>query len=904
MGEIPVVRGDFRREWGREVCAENILTKKAVPPSRTPRSLRRVVHTLPRAPGRRKRELNRTGVRLSARREPVLWERSLPWTRANSLPRAGGTAAVFRSKRSGRAGLTSRMRSAEARVLACVLGGVVLLAALHAWVMVDRTHRVSAFGDDAAIAALPHRLVRPEFTADAHVWIRLAESVAAGEQFRVRHTRIDNAPAGREVHWNSAYAWWLALAGEARRAVTGEPRTHAMESAALWANLPLFLAGVGGLAWWTRRRAGAVAAAVVTLAVFGNRFLYGGFWPGNTDHHGLIGMVLVAMGLGAFWMRGGLVGAGDAAGAESARGAARWSGLWGGVGLWLSAATTVPAIAGVTVASALAAWAVRRHAGAAMVFLPQIWRTWGRWGAATSGVLYLLEYFPAHLGWRLEVNHPLYALAWWGGAELGAALLSFAVRGAVEEPRRRRWTLALAGAAVLAPAVAVLVGGSAVFTPLDGFVAGVHGMILEFLPIGPRWAIGGWSENYEVLVVVPAFLVAGGWALARGRADRWAVWFAVTLLLLAEALALWQARWTLLTVVGQVMLLLAILPHASEVDRRARVFVSLALLGLLAVPDLAARGWDLLRRADGDATSVHAEQLSLRSAAAAIRRDSPQGDVVVWSGPNTAHDVAFYGNFRALGTLYWENAAGLRAMAAIAAAPEDEAARLMRNAGVTHVVLTAGDDVLLDVARVLRPEQSEAEWRHSFGRQLLDGQRLPWWLEPVWPRMGDALASRVRVWRVNFQAPSADALRQLEKTLVMATAAERYRLLTQTGAALQQGGRRGEAKGYLLRALNEGVTDLEAALRLGWILATAPESDVRDPTFAVRLARQCVRLDGESSEAHQVLAAALAAAGKFGEAIAAIDRAMDVARAAGLPVPAEWREQRERYRLGRAWVAE
>ena len=56
----------------------------------------------------------------------------------------------------------------------------------------------------------PLTIAYPAFAADAQTWVRHALSLLEGDELRLRFTRIDNAPAGREVHWNSAWAWCIA----------------------------------------------------------------------------------------------------------------------------------------------------------------------------------------------------------------------------------------------------------------------------------------------------------------------------------------------------------------------------------------------------------------------------------------------------------------------------------------------------------------------------------------------------------------------------------------------------------------------------------------------------------------------------------------------------------------------
>ena len=62
----------------------------------------------------------------------------------------------------------------------------------------------------AAPAATPLTQAYPAFAADAQVWVRHALSLIEGDKLQLRYTTIDNAPKGREVHWNSAWAWAIA----------------------------------------------------------------------------------------------------------------------------------------------------------------------------------------------------------------------------------------------------------------------------------------------------------------------------------------------------------------------------------------------------------------------------------------------------------------------------------------------------------------------------------------------------------------------------------------------------------------------------------------------------------------------------------------------------------------------
>lgn len=302
-------------------------------------------------------------------------------------------------------------------------------------------------------ADTPLRSMWPSFAADAETWVRLSLDVSEGGESRERFTHIDNAPEGREVYWNSGWAWLMSRGGMVWQAVdfwqqqrvyslatpaeklklpvpTPLPLPIATERAAFWQNLPVFIGLIILFSAWVGRRAGAGAGALIALAMLGHGAFYEGFSPAYPDHHGLLaatafGVVLGAIFMGAGWWqspgeRPGLL----PESARAARGAAVFSAVSGALGMWISAASVIPPIAivgltGLVVAllqgRALLAQGAKFDAG--------LWRLWGRVGAAASFLFYLLEFAPSHFGMRLEANHPLHALAWLGGSELIAQVI-------------------------------------------------------------------------------------------------------------------------------------------------------------------------------------------------------------------------------------------------------------------------------------------------------------------------------------------------------------------------------------------------------------------------------------------------------------------------------------------------
>jgi tetratricopeptide (TPR) repeat protein len=94
-----------------------------------------------------------------------------------------------------------------------------------------------------------------------------------------------------------------------------------------------------------------------------------------------------------------------------------------------------------------------------------------------------------------------------------------------------------------------------------------------------------------------------------------------------------------------------------------------------------------------------------------------------------------------------------------------------------------------------------------------------------------------------------------------------------------------------------------ARAQLAWLLATCPDAAIRDGARAVRLATPLPALSGEASpRACDILAAALAEAGRFDEAVATAERALALLRRPATPSAAEGSpadEVQQRLRLYR-----
>ena len=122
-------------------------------------------------------------------------------------------------------------------------------------------------------------------------------------------------------------------------------------------------------------------------------------------------------------------------------------------------------------------------------------------------------------------------------------------------------------------------------------------------------------------------------------------------------------------------------------------------------------------------------------------------------------------------------------------------------------------------------------------------------------------------------------------------------------AILYQSGDHREAVGQLREALSLNATNVEALNNLAWLLATAPEPDLRDGAQAVTCARKaCVLTEFKQAGPLGTLAAAYAEAGRFKRAVYLSEKAMHLAANSGEgQFAAISRELLKLYRQGQAY---
>ena len=312
-----------------------------------------------------------------------------------------------------------------------------------------------------------------------------------------------------------------------------------------------------------------------------------------------------------------------------------------------------------------------------------------------------------------------------------------------------------------------------------------------------------------------------------------------------------------------------------------------------------------------------------------------RSEITLLSSPNGSTGIGYYGGFRTLGTLYWENMAGLKAAGEILAAKTDEeAARRIRELGVTHIALVSEENFISQYYLLLNPGATPQQVMSCFGNRVLFSKVLPTWLRILPYSIPEDLKSLnvvVMLFKVNFEQTTAEAFYHI--ALAQAAAGERdaavgslYRVIAEapgdpkprlrkaellldaaaweagTRSALEaaallppaearqikvnaaerlyRGGQHGLAAEVYRTALAAG-DDAEMRAFLGWILATSKDDAVRNGREALLAAEQLLR-PGQppTTLALSVLSAALGETGRFEEAVKAGEAALESARQA------------------------
>ncbi len=600
------------------------------------------------------------------------------------------------------------------------------------------------------------QLILPRQALDTYHWVMQVQETLAGGPRRLRAVSYDNAPNGREVHWSLPQHAWLELLARIDRAISGRSLGEAVEDAVLVSNPLLLCLLLLGLTPFVAARFSSVGAGLLALGLVSSYPCYLNFLAGNAEHHGAaeacaLLLVFCLLAGGGGWVGDSTAPFGPPT-VRQARACFLASAAAGGLGLWISAASLAPILVGTGLGALASFWIRRRGPEDAEGGLrPELWRWWGVAGCAASLAAYAAEYFPAHLGWRLEVNHPLYGLAWLGGGELLCRIGRRSNRGPLVG-RRSEFPALLAATALLVPLpAAILLAGSRTFLLSDPFLWRLHTQyILEFQGLGSYLGRRGFdftalARVLPLALVLLPLVVLGRKATPAFRRVQLAL--AIVPAALEVVLATRQIRWWGFASILALAATLPIFPLEKPAPTGLRGRGWRLICALLIAPGAASAV--ILAQAEAGYTQEDVHGLVERDLAAWLRLGAGRSPVVVLSTPDTTTSLIYHGSLQGLGTFYWENRDGLEAAAQIFAAPTAERARvLIASHHVTHIILASWDPfaaAYVQLARSLPPGSPLPV--DSFAAALLGAGPLPAWLRAIpYPLPAHPALRGQRVW--------------------------------------------------------------------------------------------------------------------------------------------------------------
>ena len=580
----------------------------------------------------------------------------------------------------------------------------------------------------------------PTFGIDGNWWVMHAERMIRERELRVRRTELDNAPEGREVHWSSGLIWLLAAGSLVFRFFGAESLQESVTQAALYSGPLLFL--IFSIVWFfvVRRIFGLITAACSVFLFASMPAVFSLFRFGNCDHHGLAAIFLSA---GVFLFSCGMLRfEGLLPQAPASNRLLKWSGFLLAAGLWVSAATALPVLAAIGAGLVIRFLLPQNRACPG---LPEgALRSWALSGCLSSIAFYLLEYFPNHMGWRLEVNHPLYAIAWLAGGEILERVRRKTSGGKFMQPRIADFFI-LSGTLLVAvlPGAMIALAPERFFWVSDRFLLHLHQWhINEFQPffdvldtenpllaifhsfIWPIFVIAaipiGWKfhiiEKKTLLALMPAFCVTtSGFALAMYQI-RW----------IGPDLAQWAA---LVTVFCGLFAL-----KWDCLVGRVRWLVLLPALVLFMNPFFSIIKWAYGESGLAGLPKEMAPNIILRDVVQRILMMDASKKPRILCAPTSSTQVAFYSGAEVLGTLYWENKDGLKAAAKIfASTTEDETKQLLIQKGITHILIFSWDEFIVEYAKLLSDASSKSTADNDlFIKKLISEETPPQWLKPLY----------------------------------------------------------------------------------------------------------------------------------------------------------------------------
>lgn len=646
--------------------------------------------------------------------------------------------------------------------ICCAAIAVYLVASTFQWERTVRSYE-ARFTPIAATEQRPNS-GRIFLDNDAYCWVGYAQKMAETGSGRIRQTEADNVPYGRPVHWSQLVSWFLLLAGWLRHLFVGDSFHLAIENAAIWINpFQQLLLLIGG-GWLLFRRLGLVPAMLWICAFATIPSIQWTYHPLRPDHHGfhfifnIFSLLTLLLG-GLGWVRPTPAGATEPPEffgrfqLPKKQMAKRYfiaAGILGGFGFWTGATVQFLGIAIFTTSAFLLIHFMPPKSSDApnkdSAYEPSLWRLWALSGAITSATFYLIEYAPNFPGMRLEINHPLYAFSWLCAGEL---LTRLAAAKTQTKPKTGPPMLALLSlGALLLPAL--LFWGPAKWHSLhDPFMQRLHQFIDEFQPFLKLCQAHPWSTIFNEVGVFPLFLILAPFLTDEKRSTlyEWAaLWMTFLPALMFGALTLWQARWIIFFAGFSLLLalvVLAVLLRQQREAHRSIVWPCVLIAAVLAQSFYFAsfqfrdiRFRDISHEGIGELISP----ILQRQFAERLSTNNTNGAIRLMSAPHLAPRLYHYGRLPGVASYYWENIKGLHDAAIFFAAQQDEEAlQIVRERGITHVVIPPSADFATMFYYIKNGYASEQDVRASMvGRMLAQPEALPRWIKRN-PQMERAL---------------------------------------------------------------------------------------------------------------------------------------------------------------------
>lgn len=568
-----------------------------------------------------------------------------------------------------------------------------------------------------------HRsLLVPDRMGQSQQWIAQTQQMLAEGKWRIEHVDYDNAPLGRETRLPGIYRLWLASLSWIYGAITSSSSGVAVERVALFADPLLQILTALTTGWFVIRHFGSLAGILVTAALVSAYPLATNFIPGAPNPQGLMetcvlwSVLPLVAGFGLTQKKNFDV--------KSDR-LFFIAGAAGGIGLWLNANTQLSVLAG-TVAGAIA-YIYLSYGAPENRPLP--WRKWALGGCVVSLAGYMADYFPSRMTLRLDVNHPLYALAWLAAGEVLHQL--------------NRWNRQKSGPLRLGRLIAtglLLLGlGTVAFLWLSHRVAilssDMSASQLSRLDDGfsaPSFvrlvAINGFSLQILALIL-PVTLVVGLCIPLLGRSvpivQRAAVAFVLGPIALTFLFAVEMLRWW--NTLESVALVAWVVVITLTAEAKSRIFQR-----WIGIGGVGAAVWIGLLQLVPPASFWRSDEFTPSEMQKMVERDlahwlsQRHPGAVVLAPASLTTPLWFHGGLRGITTIDVDNNAGLEGAVRISAAlTQQEAFVLMQNRQVSYIVLPSWDLGLNQSARIA------VEGNKSLFIEQLRNWIFPLWIRPV-----------------------------------------------------------------------------------------------------------------------------------------------------------------------------